>query len=172
MARKQPHRGPRPTPAKKPVAPSVPENEEEGEFDEDVDAVGDLEDGAGDDDDFVESLEANEEDVGPEVAVAGTPWGQAALDAARRVLAGQDDLQLFSLRAIPGRKRVDVRLDKLSGERLFSLNTFSTFFSGPFPSFVFLFLRLMLPSRTALLLCCSFAFVSASLMIRPTFANF
>lgn len=76
----------------------------------------------------MEDWEELEEDVGPEVSTAGVEWGERALAVVQQLLGGGSgggaahaelaDIQLFSFRAIPSAKRLDIRLDKLTGAAL------------------------------------------------------
>ena len=51
------------------------------------------------------------------VTTAGTDWGAKALEVVEGLLGGGDaDLALYSFRAVPSTKRLDVRIDKLTGE--------------------------------------------------------
>lgn len=87
-------------------SPSPPEDEGGEEFfDEDLDL--------GPDDEDDEEAPADEEaDDG------GTPWGKAALAVARSILdddtGDSSELSLWSFKAYPASKRVEVRLDKLT----------------------------------------------------------
>ena len=64
--------------------------------------------------------ELEEEDVGPQLSAGGVEWGERALAVVQRLLEGGAEpelagIQLFSFRAIPAAKRLDIRLDKLTG---------------------------------------------------------
>lgn len=61
-----------------------------------------------------EEEELMEEYVGYEVNTADTDWGETALTLVQRLIDSQSDLALYSFRAIPAVKRLDVRIDKLS----------------------------------------------------------
>lgn len=73
----------------------------------------------------LEDWEELEDNVGPEVSTGGVEWGERALAVVQQLLAGGSageaahaelaDIQLFSFRAIPSAKRLDIRLDKLTG---------------------------------------------------------
>jgi len=69
---------------------------------------------AEDDDSIVEEEELGEEFVGYEVNTANTDWGETALTLVRRLIDSQRELALYSFRAFPAIKRLDVRIDKLS----------------------------------------------------------
>ena len=62
--------------------------------------------------------EVSTEEEGPStrdvVIDENTEWGQRALEVAQQVLATNNDLSLYSFRAIANSKTVDIRLDKLS----------------------------------------------------------
>lgn len=85
-----------------PSEPSSSDDEDEEDFEDDLDDVVDDED--------------EEESVGMGVNTAGTDWGEAALAAVRTLLATDDTLDLYSLRAFPGNKRLDIRIDKLTNQ--------------------------------------------------------
>ena len=84
------------------------DEEDEGSFEDEFDQLD-----PGDEDD--EETPADEE-----VDDGGTPWGQAALAVARSILStsedgsGTSELSLWSFRAHPSSKRIEIRLDKLS----------------------------------------------------------
>lgn len=73
----------------------------------------------------MEDWEELEDNIGPEVSTGGVEWGERALVVVQQLLAGGSeggaahaelaDIQLFSFRAIPSAKRLDIRLDKLTG---------------------------------------------------------
>lgn len=122
--------------AAKPQHPSSGGAAAQGGKDEgdEVDFSDDSEDGVSDgseDDDDVMAFEISESDalgaeeewteaidtVGcPEVNTGSTAWGEVALQAAQKVLAGPvgEGLELFSLTAVAQSKRLGIRLDKLS----------------------------------------------------------
>ena len=101
---------------KQPSFSSGGNEEEEGSF--------------GDDDEDFDELDPGDEDdeetpADEEVDDGGTPWGQAALAVARGVLSADDgddgdgseqqqQLSLWSFKAHPSSKRVEIRLDKPS----------------------------------------------------------
>eukprot|EP00884_Botryococcus_braunii_P017228 jgi/Botrbrau1/4189/Bobra.0192s0048.1 len=103
------------------------EVEEEEEVDEealgDADEEGDSGLEEGDDDLGLDDVLQEEEESWSEDEVASVPlldtggaaWGQSALEVARRVLArpSMHGLEIFSFRAVPSRKRLEIRLDKL-----------------------------------------------------------
>ena len=62
--------------------------------------------------------EDEEESVGMEINTAGTEWGEAALAAVNRLLSSDDTLDIYSFRAFPGNKRLDIRIDKLTNQLL------------------------------------------------------
>lgn len=83
-------------------------------------AVGDL---SAADDEFLDDWEELEEDMGPELSTGGVDWGEKALAVVQQLLdgdaaaeAGLQDIRLFSFRAIPSSKRLDIRLDKLTDQ--------------------------------------------------------
>jgi ribosome maturation factor RimP len=67
-------------------------------------------------DDEAEAFESLEDSI-PSSIDAGTTWGLQALAEAQEILSAPEfeDIQLFSFRAIPATKTLDIRLDKLSG---------------------------------------------------------
>ncbi|KAG2497798.1 hypothetical protein HYH03_004069 [Edaphochlamys debaryana] len=87
------------------------EEMEEGEY-EDEDEFGEDED-EGSEGDYASLLEPD--DAPREVATGGTAWGEAVLRAAQEVLAqpALKGLELYLFRALPGQRKVDIRLDKL-----------------------------------------------------------
>lgn len=88
------------------------------ETDEGADAAGELVDA---DDEFLQELEELEENVGPELSTGGVEWGEKALAVVQLLLSNSQselrDIQLFSFRAIPSSKRLDIRLDKMTGAK-------------------------------------------------------
>jgi hypothetical protein len=90
-------------------AAAAAEEEEDEDENEDEDE---------DDEEFLESLEDEDDDVRPGVSAGGAPWAQQALDVAERVVRGAPDLdlELFAFRATPANKRLDIRLDKITGD--------------------------------------------------------
>eukprot|EP00887_Chlorella_sp_A99_P005108 scaffold25.g5108.t1 len=69
----------------------------------------------GESDAFLDDLEAEEEEAAVEVSTGGVQWGEQALEAVLRLLGESKDLALYSFRALPSSRRLDVRLDKLTG---------------------------------------------------------
>lgn len=70
-----------------------------------------------DDEKWIESLSVEKGDLeasSQEVVIENDEWGQKAYDAAIRVLYNTPDIELYSFRALKS-KRLDIRLDKLSG---------------------------------------------------------
>jgi len=65
---------------------------------------------------FIDELQEDDDTSCPEVNTAGTDWGERILEATRRLLHAGTDLQLYSFRAHPNSKRVDIRIDKLSSK--------------------------------------------------------
>ncbi|KAL4450678.1 hypothetical protein ABPG77_001034 [Micractinium sp. CCAP 211/92] len=108
-------------PAAKPKAAEEAEGSEEDAVEQGgAVALGDL---SVADDDFVDDWEELEEQVGPELSTGGVEWGEKALAVVQQLLespaaadAGLQDIRLFSFRAIPSSKRLDIRLDKLTDQ--------------------------------------------------------
>ncbi|KAL4433703.1 hypothetical protein ABPG75_000144 [Micractinium tetrahymenae] len=109
-------------PAAKPKAAQETEDDEEEDRGGAV-AVGDL---SAADDEYLEDWEELEEQVGPELSTGGVEWGEKALAVVQQLLGGAaaagagaeglQDIRLFSFRAIPSSKRLDIRLDKLTDQ--------------------------------------------------------
>lgn len=90
------------------TAKTGPSEPSESDEEDSEDLESDLDDLLGDEDE--------EESVGMGINTAGTDWGEAALAAVRSLLATDDTLDLYSLRAFPGNKRLDIRIDKLTNQ--------------------------------------------------------
>lgn len=108
-------------PAAKPkAAEEAAGDEEEAAEQGEAVAIGDL---SAADDEFLDDWEELEEQVGPELSTGGVEWGEKALAVVQQLLdgssaaeAGLQDIRLFSFRAIPSSKRLDIRLDKLTDQ--------------------------------------------------------
>lgn len=100
---------------RRPVAQAKAASDDEEDMD-DVEAIGDL----GNADDFLNELEELEEQMGPELSTGGVEWGEKALAVVQQLLGSAEgelaDIELFSFRAIPSSKRLDIRLDKTTDQ--------------------------------------------------------
>ncbi|PSC68783.1 water dikinase [Micractinium conductrix] len=90
--------------------------EEDDDDDEGIDAVGNLRAPP------EEEFEEFEDSIGPELSTGDVEWGEKALAVVQQLLAdpaaagGLQDIELFSFRAIPSSKRLDIRLDKMTDQ--------------------------------------------------------
>lgn len=82
----------------------------------DAEAASDDEDEEDDEFAFSDGDDMEEDAVGMEITTGGTEWGEAALATAQSLVAADATLALYSLRAAPRSKRLDVRIDKLTNK--------------------------------------------------------
>lgn len=90
---------------------------EEGEDDDEDDSYANA-DNLDNEEEEEEDIEEEEDSVDAEISTAGTDWGEQCLSVTLTVLEQyKDDLALYSYRALPKNKRIDIRIDKLSGRK-------------------------------------------------------